>query len=257
MQHILTTTSKKSISEMDDDNGCCRDTALPSSRPEIKSGLRPGIFKMLEEQSQHDYLEAIDQFNTTVEKRKNDFKCVIFYSFDVLEGEFVASIIQWMRWEAGILMPENFNKLVEGVEASFKYSHFRPVKLNKKYLNKEDGQYKLQPPTFGDVCRPLIAYIRKTKCHPFPNCLEFLEECRSFATTCNPMRHSHYGSVSFDKAVKILNRLDNILNKSLPKLYIMKLALKGKLGRDIAKALENAKTINNTITFEEYPESAD
>lgn len=194
-------------------------------------------------------------FNDNVENNIDDFRTVINYLFYVLEYEFIASIVQWMRWRENVHMPENFNKLVENMEIFFEFSHFNSVNLNKKYLG--DNGYEWQAPTFGDVCRPLIEYLKKFNCQPFSNCIVFLEECRKLSNMINHMRHCQYGPVSRDKAAAIHQHLDNLLNTYLPSLYIMKQALKGKLGPDIPKALDNIKNTNNNFTVEDYPDIAD
>ncbi|MBR4899874.1 MAG: hypothetical protein IKZ46_02970 [Victivallales bacterium] len=154
-----------------------------------------------------------------------DYSAEAFLILRIFDREMTSSVVQWLRRELGIKMPDFFMKFEYGKHANY-HGKNKNKKINFNHCQRDTktGEWIWKAPATGQECTCTKTYCKRHKTVPFEKANNsFFWKWGMFVSARNRLYHtSDNDPFTLMELIALKNELDNFMLSYLPYMYALK-----------------------------------
>ncbi len=171
-----------------------------------------------------------------------DYSAEAFLILRIFDREMTSSIVQWLRRELGIKMPDFYMKFEYGKHANYHGKNKnKKVNFNHPQKDPKTGEWIWKSPATGQECTCTRTFCKSRKIVPFEKAnSSFFWKWGMFVSVRNRLFHtSDSAPFTLIELYALKNEFDNFMLSYLPSLYALKKELSSP-----AKQEDNSSNTN-------------
>ena len=179
-----------------------------------------------------------------------DYSAEAFLILRIFDREMSASVVQWLRRELGIKMPDFYMKFEYGKHANYHgRNKNKKVNFNHCQKDKKTGEWIWKATAMGQACTCTKTYWKSRKIAPFEKAnSSFFWKWGMFVSVRNRLFHtSDSEPFTLTELLMLKNELDNFMLSYLQYMY----ALKKELSSPAQQENNSSKQENNSSKQED------